>query len=184
MEIGEQCLIHAENGGRPHCIAARRDDSRVTIWDEDRERIIQYNTLMACFMDRTDKSSVVIVTLQPPAGDQANTVHGNALGLLQLRAGAGVRMRVSTKTRDVGTLWQEPDVMATLALEVDSMKKTLRSQLAMGKSEVQAVGKVLNCPFCPFRTFAKTRRTLAHIESQHTEGNRFCPSGGKQFRVV
>ena len=62
MKTGAHCLIHAENGGRPHCVAARRDGSRVTIWDEDRERIIQYDTLMACFMDGTDKYSVVTVT--------------------------------------------------------------------------------------------------------------------------
>ena len=168
MEIGEQCLIHAENGGRPHCIAARRDDSRVIIWDGDRERIIQYDMLMACFMDGTDKSSVVIVTLQPPAGDQANTVHGHALGLLQLRAGAGVRMRVSTKTRDVGTLWQEPDVMATLALEVDSMKKDTAITAGNGQIRSPSSGEGVELSILPIsdirhdQTHPGTDRVATH----------------------
>ena len=42
-------LLHVENGGRPHCVAVRRDeDEPVTIWDTDCEFQVAATELQGC----------------------------------------------------------------------------------------------------------------------------------------
>ena len=172
IEIGADCLIHAENGGRPHCIAARRVGGEILLWDGDTERIIQHSDMMAYFMEATDRSSVVTFTLQDALGGTIKT-QGPTLGLLQLRAGAGERKRLTVKTRDVEAVGHAPDIMATLASEVDVVKRKLRSQIGLSRADTQRlrIQPVTKCPFCPFRTFQKTSRTLQHLDKHHKESN-------------
>ena len=73
IEVGADCLIHAENGGRPHCIAARRLGNEIVLWDGDREYTIQHCEMMACFMGASDGSSVVTFTLQDALGGPVKT---------------------------------------------------------------------------------------------------------------
>ena len=74
--------------------------------------------------------------------------------------------------------------MVSLASEVEKVKSELRARVSSSRSDAPAQSAVTQCPFCPFRWFNRTRKTLAHIESHHKESNRFCPSGGKQFRII
>ena len=73
VEGGTDCLLHAENGGNPHCIAVRRVGPNITLWNGDVESTMQYSELIACYMEAVDKCSVVTFTLYDATNKNEDT---------------------------------------------------------------------------------------------------------------
>ena len=172
MDSEGDYLLHAENDGLPHCVAIRRSGSEVTLWQAGVAHCMSYASLLSCLMECTDYRSVVIITLQPTASVQQDADLGPISRLLDLRAGAGVRKRLTTKSMDAGTFWETPDIMASLKAEVTQVTVQQQQQPAT------------KCPFCPFRNFRRPNRLANHLEKHHTATNRYCPSGTKQFKIA
>ena len=55
LAVSAEVLIHSEDGGRPHCIAARREGTHIFL-DHGQERRVAYADMMACFADATDQT--------------------------------------------------------------------------------------------------------------------------------
>ena len=77
LAVNAEVLIHSEDAGRPHCLAARREGTHVVFWNHGQERRIAYADMMACFADATDQTSVVTMTLQPREQDQNCTIQNH-----------------------------------------------------------------------------------------------------------
>ena len=130
-----------------------------------------YSSLTTCLLDSTDRKSVITISLKPQTSPQQDADLGHSIILLDLRAGAGDRRRLTGKTVDRCTEWSKPDIMSALAQEV-----------AHTSSQVQH--PATRCSMCPFRSFQRTSRLINHITKHHTPDNRYCPSGSKQFKVA
>ena len=131
-----------------------------------------YSSLLNCLMESTDCKTVVTIALQPKTSPQEDADLGGTVRLLDLRAGAGDRRRLTSKTVDTGIVWEAPNIMASLAMEVAHTTSELLQQSAT------------RCSLCPFRSFQKPGRLANHMTKYHTANNRYCPSGTKQFKVA
>ena len=87
LEISEpgSYLVHAENGGNPHCVAVIVDESKwVTIYDGLQCATATVSDVYSMFMDSVDKSTVVTYRLDKTPKEPSDSI---VKELLLLRAG-------------------------------------------------------------------------------------------------
>jgi hypothetical protein len=183
-------LLHVENGGRPHCVAVRRDeDEPVTIWDTDCEFQVAATDFRAAILEGTDASTCVLFVLVTDADDKMEEddvelrllgMSAGAAGMLD-ESGDEEEQAASTELEwldEHGQVTVEAALLKELEAEISSYLEKARC------NTIKAHHGAFPCPACPFRTFDRCSRLTQHLQRYHRKKNQFCCSGTKQLRVA
>ncbi|CAE7796366.1 unnamed protein product [Symbiodinium sp. CCMP2592] len=195
FQVGGKYLIHAENGGRPHCISCvvRAEDDVVLV--DSRGRTYSTVSQVTGFAETClDSKSIVLFRCfekQPGPIPPAQALKEGQEILLNLQAGAGQDEWASCLTQPADSSLQESsddeggDPEAELDESLVQVSNTLLRSMELEVSrQLETTSNTKKCPFCPFRTFQKNSRAQSHVRRYHTEGRQFVCSGTKQLKIV
>ncbi len=184
-ELSGRYLLHAENGGSPHCVALWcAEDGTCHLIDGKTRHTVTSGILNECFLEAVDRDSVVFFQF---SDDTQTEVGAAAQVLFDLLAGARRQ-----EEEEEASVHVSKDLEVLLRREVDNVLKTIRVQkgglrVKKGRGRrrgAQAACSKKRCVMCPFRSFRGGQRLRHHVISYHDQKHRFCASGTKQLRVV
>ena len=193
-------LLHVENGGAPHCVAVRRDESNanVTVWENDCVLHISHMQFSRAVLEGTDHSTCAFFGLGTDiiAMDDGETTA--ELHLLGMSAGAPPAQnldesddeefgpRVGEAPSIQGFEWLDDQGQVTVeAVLLEEMKKEIAGYIDKAKNNaIKPHQGAYACPACAFRSFDRCSRVAQHLSKYHTQRNQFSCSGTKQLRVA
>ena len=204
LDVSEKILIHSDQGGKPHCIAAEKVQTSWRITNTNTSWMVESDALMDSFRCAMDTTSVVTFavlarTPQSESAEQAST------HLINLAAGSDDESDCSDDTHDnddhtePGEFLQHldpgADLLQILGEEVNVWCEKLQCTKGGARppkgGKVRTAAKLLEvghdkcrCPLCPARSFTRPARVLHHLRTYHDDSHRFTPSGLKQLRVI
>ena len=196
-------LVHVEHTGRPHCVsvnAVLTDGNvlSVRVGGRSEKLDMPLTKLEEASQDAIDSGSIVTFRLFDQLGDvnwPADDLQTNLELLLQLHAGAGAESSDDVWVQDAAAVLQcsnkesddecpdsSPAADDEDIVSVSSrLYKLLQEEVHRAKQRHSADKR---CPLCPFRSFSRRDRLMAHIKTYHVPERQFVCSGTKQLKVV
>ena len=189
LEKTGKYLLHAEHDGSPVVLGCVVTEDACKVLAGRVVYEISTGSLLSCFEDSIDSSSMVTFRLQMEGdapGQEAADV------LLELQAGSDVLggadllcecEGLADGSDDEGMPGEHFD--EAIVRVGDDLLKLLaeeRSEALNGDKTVRQ-GKSYRCPLC-LRKFARPRRVKDHVQKYHAAQRQFCCSGTKQIRVI
>ncbi len=197
-------LVHAENGGSPHCVAVRTcEDGACHLYDGGRSYVTSVRQLKDNLDAAVDRDTVLTFALLDAKEIKPEDPN---LVLLDIMAGA-VPMEDDSDSPlddepggdDEAVVQVGEELQALLCKEVEyalsgmvlkrggyrGKKQPTNRKGMKGKRVKQEVASSKHrCPLCPFRAFRERGQVKAHVCKYHKEAARHCPSGTKQLRIA
>ena len=193
FRVPGQYLLHADNDGRAHCVAASVEVNNefVKVWDGDLRISIGVSAFQGCLASAVDGQIVLGFAIDPaqPWQHSHKPFFASALDtLLDLRARA---TGASASGSDAGS--SDEGCFASETKADDSIVRPGPAILGKLKAEVEVAlterfpqerGKH-RCPLYPFRAFGdRKQRVEQHLAKHHVAKAQYCPSGTKQVKLV
>lgn len=205
-------LIHMENDGCPHCVAAKFSGQHVEVYDGKMCWTSCLRTLRECAASSIDKSTMVTFrvytsTAQSPAlPDQPFPTAVDTLMSLQA-GGRTSSMRAPVcdfddSDEDVNMESGESSQEEVLEEDAeqfnddeaivhvgDELLRALKVEVAnvskrYGVRTRRQTNAQYDCPLCPFRAFPRRQKLTAHLSRHHCARRQYVCSGTKQMRVI
>ena len=191
-------LLHTENGGAPHCVSCDLcDDGSILLGDIDGVRSLTAASLKQASDDAIDGTTLVTYRIFEKQADVVwpeGQLKENLEMLLELYAGAqsgavwleGISSYVECcpdqRGSDDEDGFAEPGEAEDGTIEISSFLLSLLKDEVAG--EMRRPSGQMNCPFCPFRRFARADRKQRHISTYHTVSRQYVCSGTKQLKLL
>ena len=181
LKPGEKILLHLASGGKPHCVAAEvTADGVVQITDGTERVAVSLADMWRMCSEATDRKYIIYFYVDKRPEKLATDAEDSQYDLLlQTQAAAGedddedlfvqdVDVPDDLNENDVDQNEEEDEDLKSITRAGDallqSMKTEVETFLAGGLRRKGRVQLAARCPFCPFRSWPKSRkaRVLSH----------------------
>ncbi|CAK0846382.1 unnamed protein product [Prorocentrum cordatum] len=175
QDCKEGCyLLHAENGGLPHCVGAVIQCGEAAICEKGKAQKMSVSVFAECYARALDIKTVAASRLDDGIDDDESAQLDRLLELLAAGDDEGSEASCDEESCDEGTVDVRSELLRALKAEMDAAKA------AVGR------GRQSRCILCPFKEFDMSspkakRNLLTHLSNYHNPEKKSQRTGARQM---